>query len=315
MQTFTWDKLLISKDSPKLDYYRRKDEVKTSVHWGQRKLFISEILFLTFFHDPNKVPNPIILYVGAAPGTHIKYLSELFPECIFHLYDPAKFDSHLHNLNNVYIHQQFFTDEDAKTWANRNDVYFISDIRTANPETMGEQEVEQHINEDMDSQKRWYEIMRPVHAFLKFRLPWPDRWAAPLREYLYGYLFVQPWAPQTSTEGRLYPIKDNQGNPILFKWGNKDYESAMFYHNTVVRETVKFAPVPFDPPELLDDYDSIAEVFILRNFLAKKGLPYTDHNVRELSRRITAELNAHYPPNRWRTISNTRQKQIVVDDE
>lgn len=140
--------MLITTDSPKMDYRRRAGEEKKAVHWGQRKLLISEIQFLTLFHDIN-ISNPIIVYAGVAPGTHIKYLQKLFPQCIFHLYDPRSFADGLHNGVTIFTYVQLFRDEDALQWSGRNDVYFISDIRTAEYTKMTEAQVEEFVSADM----------------------------------------------------------------------------------------------------------------------------------------------------------------------
>ena len=61
-------------------------------HWGQRKLLLTEIDFLTqtLSSKDDKID---IIYAGSAHGTHIKILFDLFPNIRFHLYDPAIFDS------------------------------------------------------------------------------------------------------------------------------------------------------------------------------------------------------------------------------
>jgi hypothetical protein len=72
--------------------YIRKDIDLLINHWGQRKLLLSEIQFLTKYYDlfdNNK--KKYVLYVGAAHGIHIPVLSKLFPELNFILYDPSKF--------------------------------------------------------------------------------------------------------------------------------------------------------------------------------------------------------------------------------
>ena len=70
---FTKNMLQLSPTAPQREYYRRKaeKEIKTMVHWGQRKLLIAELEFLTFFWDPEIVPHPTIVYAGAAGGDHI----------------------------------------------------------------------------------------------------------------------------------------------------------------------------------------------------------------------------------------------------
>ena len=45
------------------------------LHWGQRKLLLSEIEFLTLY----AAPGDLVLYAGAAPGGHIPYLARPLP--------------------------------------------------------------------------------------------------------------------------------------------------------------------------------------------------------------------------------------------
>src|SRR5579872_1380700 len=120
---------LLTDMSPQLPYHRRKDEVKKAVHWGQRKLLLSEIEFLTLFWDPFKVPKPVIVYAGAASGGHIPLLSMMFPAAELHLYDPSPFV--ISETPKIKIYRQLFLDDDARKWANRKDVFLISDIRSA----------------------------------------------------------------------------------------------------------------------------------------------------------------------------------------
>ena len=54
------------------------------LHLGQRKLLLTEVNFLTNYSDLSKNIN----YIGAAPGHHIEFLSTLFSDHTFYLYDP-----------------------------------------------------------------------------------------------------------------------------------------------------------------------------------------------------------------------------------
>lgn len=57
------------------------------LHWGQRKLMLSEIQLLNECHD--KRVN--VVYPGSAIGTHLLLLMDMFPNIVLHLWDPAKF--------------------------------------------------------------------------------------------------------------------------------------------------------------------------------------------------------------------------------
>ena len=60
-------------DAPRLPYRRRRGEHKTVIHWGQRKLLLSEIEFLTVFRGSGDC----VLFAGSSPGTHVAYLAKL----------------------------------------------------------------------------------------------------------------------------------------------------------------------------------------------------------------------------------------------
>ena len=65
---------------------------------------------------------------GGASGDHIPLLSSMFPAMTFHLYDPAKFS--IKETDRIVIFNDLFTDESVNKYKGRNDVFFISDIRS-----------------------------------------------------------------------------------------------------------------------------------------------------------------------------------------
>ena len=206
---------------PRVPYRRRRGELKTVVHWGQRKLLMSEIEFLTMYGCPGAV----VVYAGAAPGAHIPLLLDLFPEIErFDLIDPNGFA--VPTGPRLRIRQQFFTDETAHEYAHVKHVLFISDIRTAEYTKLTEEEVEEHVWMDMCDQQRWHVIMQPRKSLLKFRLPWkPGSWC----NYLDGFVYLPVYGPKTTTEGRFVPTSGSR------LWSNTEYEEQMFHFNTVTR--------------------------------------------------------------------------------
>lgn len=85
-------------------YKSRSGEAKTVEHWGQRKLLMSEIEFLTNYATDNCT----VVYVGAAPGTHINYMSNvLFPKLNFILIDPLRFN--VSETDKIKIVNEWFT--------------------------------------------------------------------------------------------------------------------------------------------------------------------------------------------------------------
>jgi hypothetical protein len=152
-------------DSPALPYHRRRNESKTVIHWGQRKLLLSEMEFLNMHgHLSN-----LVVYAGAAPGTHLNYLIDAFPDHRFVCVDPARFS--IRPNARVELRNELFTDEMAREFE-RARCLFVCDIRSADSSADNADDVEVHVEEDMMAQQQWHKLMRPVKSLLKFRLPW-----------------------------------------------------------------------------------------------------------------------------------------------
>jgi len=170
---------------------------RPSTHIGQRKLFLTELQFLTDYVPGDQ--EVICVYAGAAPSHHTGLLSDLFSNVKFILVDPNKFDVYgktpvilqargtdpcdyktaktlidkalnCHD-NRLFIINTIFTIDIAKALASQVEksiLYFVSDIRTNMegdfPSTMD-------ILWNSAQQYNWMQIMMPVMSMLKFRHP------------------------------------------------------------------------------------------------------------------------------------------------
>jgi len=291
---FSPDMLRVRSTDPRTEYrerWKRNRKIKHSSHWGQRKLLINEILFLTRFWDQAEVPNPVIVYVGAASGNHIPILSAMFPAIKeMHLYDPARFK--IRSTDIIKLYNKKFTNKDAETWAGRKDVFFLSDIRARihRYERNSFVHNERGIIDDNQRQRRWVEIINPVQAHLKFRPPFPISEEFNQLEYFDGHLFYQPWAPIESAETRLVPTKATDGTYNLKIWDCTKHEQQLFHHNTVSRNK-RIYKNPLG--SLHTGYDLIAEFIILKQYLLKMNRPASWGSVSELSEYITKSLNKY----------------------
>ena len=231
--------LNINSEYPRLKYFvRDEDDKKSVIHFGQLKLLLTEIRFLTEYH---KLSN-IVVYAGAAPGHHIKYLSKLFPKHEFELYDPCEFDKELNNSHKykmINCHQEYFTDKVATKLQNKygdGKILFVSDIRTADYRQMNELENEQCIEKDNKWQLNWCRIMKPIKAMLKFRLPYPDRIKGPT-QYLDGDIWIQSFARRSGTETRLIPSYNDGFKYDKMKiYDHIKYEEQLFFFNEKIRK-------------------------------------------------------------------------------
>tara|TARA_R110002050_G_scaffold257713_1_gene396843 strand:- start:77 stop:1969 length:1893 start_codon:yes stop_codon:yes gene_type:complete len=176
--------------------YLRDRGGRTVEHWGQRKLMVAEMELMTELYQELDT----VLYVGAAPGTHINLLAALFPRLMFVLVDPR--EMHVLSTDTVKVVQGYFDNAMAEAWGRRvaqgERVLFISDVRQLDGCT-GPAEVEQRIMSDMQSQQGWLGRMLPPYAMLKLRLPAVkgSTW------YVAGQVRLPVWGGHTTTESRL----------------------------------------------------------------------------------------------------------------
>jgi hypothetical protein len=279
----------ITNDSPVEKYVTRRAEFKRSLHWGQLKLMLTEIEFLTLvmneYAEAKDSRDIYFVYAGAAPGHHTAYLSELFPNIHFELYDPNKFV--ITNTKMIKIHVGFFTDDIARYWSNQKDKYvvFCSDIRT-------EPANDENVRANMIMQLDWWKIINPELSMFKFRLPWYEGFT----EYPEGKIYIQPYPGPTSTETRLIV----KANAKLIKYDNVKYEGQLFYHNTVSRYKLykcSLGKLDLKHDHLDNCYDCVSFVNIAEDYLKimkKKITKETIYKlVQEIQNKITYSNNVY----------------------
>jgi hypothetical protein len=313
------DIFFLQDDDPQTEYYRRTCDDKKGVAWGQLKLMISEVWFLTeyWLKSKRRSENPIIVYAGAADGRHIGLLSsQFFPEAEFHLYDSRPFK--VKASEKVHLYHRYFEMVDAQRWADHQkrhgNVYLISDIRTADYKIMEERQNEAAIDSDNHKQQEWHQTINPVASLLKFRPHYAYPFLPKTYRYLKGKLFKQAWAPQTSTECRLVPDPSNEE----IDYDVEKYGNQMFHHNTVIREKHTF-PNPFDgtsnpidPPNLINDFDSTSHIIVLKEYLSTRtGKSVKSEEVLHLSRCLLCSLTEHLSPEDKFTLAQLRNGIIV----
>ena len=303
---------------PKSVYTIEFGKEKTRIHWGQRKLGLALVQFMTNYWDPMTVPYPKIVYAGAAPGSNIKLGIQLFPRASWYLYDPSPIK--LENSDKVKVYQQLFTDQDAEQWKNRDDVFFMSDIRSIGTENIRPDQYEAGVWKDMLAQQEWTKIIKPQRAQLKFRLPYSKRGFSDLIPYIDGVLYHGIWAPQSSSESRLVPDQDLKEA----LWSIKKYEDHKYYFNSQIREN-SFYYNPFYSKndyrynypiysgnniygsELTNDYDSRAETQVWINYITK----FTQNksllkNVEQLADALTSVINDGLKIDKWTTLKKLK---------
>jgi hypothetical protein len=257
----------LSPHDPLLPYRSGAYSFRVADHKGQRKLLMSEVDFLTRNVGKDSIT---VVYPGSAPGEHIPLLATLFPKIEFHLYDPAPFRIRSNHLwpsvaGRIQLCGQMFGEKEARRyagWGATVKVLFISDIRSGSP---FQEEFESEVWANMEAQKKWYEIIRPKAALLKFRLPYTDGKSTVMTKYLAGSVRHQPWAPLTSTEGRLEVTVGS-----LAEYDSTAYEKQCFHRN-LLRDWWAFDHgLPLNLVPGLDRcFDCALEVAIWRDYVRK----------------------------------------------
>jgi cap2 methyltransferase len=275
----------LEPNAPTTPYRRRTDEEKTAIHWGQRKLLMSEIEFLLSTLPKKK--KCVVVYAGAAPGTHVRILADMFPSHLFILVDPAPFTVRPEE-GRIVIHQCMFTDDVAKELGAELEpnthLLFISDVRSCDPELHSEQVYNERIKADMHSQAQWHKLLRPFKSMLKFRLPY----APGKTEYLSGDIHLPVWGPSSTTECRLVVST----HPDTQIYDHTEHEQKMFHFNTVTRVALYKHSVRGCGIDHC--FDCTSEVRILTKYLRRMHPALaSDQSVAELSALISAGISAN----------------------
>ncbi len=132
--------MLDVESAKQMEFRTRKGESKTTYHWGQRKIFLSWVEFLTSTvgkrleeSQDGKVWFDVIC-TGCAPASHLPLLRAWFPTCDFHCYDQRLFDNSLRIEPGMFLYRRAFTNEDAEFWSKPEEVPYSLAWRLAHKE-------------------------------------------------------------------------------------------------------------------------------------------------------------------------------------
>lgn len=275
---------VLKPDAPRLPYTRKTGQFKRQLHWGQLKLFLTEIEFINLaIARYGKDRKFYVLYIGAAPGNHTTELAAMYNDhglsVYFDLWDGNPYVCRP-IPGRIEIHESLFFDKDAKFYKEKFDkmksdksdknapvILLISDIRSASDEKA--------VAFDMGLQLGWWKALEPDMCMYKFRLPWsPGK-----TKYAEGEIYIQPFPGVTSSETRLIIDKRLHGMRMK-EYDNTTYEEQCFYHNNLLRGQ------PYYPTQLFTDtkhaltlerdgmcncYDCMSMAILLHEYLGLVG--------------------------------------------
>lgn len=227
------------------DKYKNKNY--KNIHYGQLKLLLNEFRFLNGIDivEYSKNKEEInLLYIGSGKGFHIPILINSLKANInnninWFFYDPNGHCKTLENWNNginINIRNKLFTENDIIHFKNKNNIIFISDIRTSS----GKEPTISNLLYDYQLQNYILEELKPDYSNLKCRYPFPDNeWFTSYGtdfkfKFPIGVEYIQSFTPLYSSELRLllrkeFIYKDVDTEVI------QEYEEKMFWYNTEFR--------------------------------------------------------------------------------
>jgi len=240
------------------EYIIDKLDLQPRCHWGQKKLLLSEIQFLTRIAKNLKITSfkdYALVYAGAAGGHHLPILYKMFPDLLWLLYDPAPFSPNVytHPTGLVKVYNRFFVDETlehVKENCENRKIIFISDIRISNDEVS--------TIKDMRNQGYWGMELDAVFMLFKFKLPYNDKDEIPRSNndlkydvnklvnplfktdkprhmvYLKGDIYLQLFPPPYSTELRLF-VQRKKNKYEFVEYNYSDIQDRLFKYNSDYR--------------------------------------------------------------------------------
>lgn len=229
---------VLNKTCPRLTYQTADKStcdgiIQKGLHFGQRKLLLSEVEFFTGIlsqdsHPPQGSQPLLVVYAGAANGQHLPFLFQLFPQVRFVLIDPAPFCAEVRKIAEdssssnpiVELVSGYCTaelcDRLHNSYASEYRLVLVSDIRSGVPTKMTKnQEHTEMMERDNDLQREYCNHLHPLWGMLKFHPPYPavtDK-QSPRYDptdstpetinYLSGMSLFGVWSPKSSSEVRL----------------------------------------------------------------------------------------------------------------
>ncbi|CAF3456712.1 unnamed protein product [Rotaria sp. Silwood1] len=226
----------------------------TTEHWGTRKLLLTDIEFLTNYGRARKY---LVIYIGAAPGIHINYLSELFPDLEFVLIDTKKVETK--KTPKIHIRSGEFIDDIVKEYSkSRKELLLICDIHAFG----AQDDIDENLAIDMVNQKEWHLSMKPSASLLTLHFSRTQN----RLQYFEGDLILEPWGSRHPSGCRLVVQKGAR----MIDYNIKNLKSCMDYFQNVLRTNYYEHDVKDLNTDGLDHcYDCRSEIFILSRYLEK----------------------------------------------
>ncbi|CAF0767591.1 unnamed protein product [Adineta steineri] len=291
-ENFTNENRKVKKSTIEIKNVR---EINTTEYWETRKILLSEIEFLTEFSSKE---NNFVIYVGAAPGIHLNYLTSLFSYMKFILFDQENFL--INETNQIQIKSEHFSDKLAEEYCKKyENILFICNIKTSR----NENDLDKHMNNQM----KWYQILKPYASLLTFSLPHHHQRTY---EYLNGEILFDLWSSKQSIQCRLIVER----NAKIIQYNISEFENSIKYFHNRTRTMFYENDLDHIETEGLDHcYDCRAEIFILKNYFIQIKQINDEKQLKKSIAQLSYEISTNiYEKHRPKIINGRRSLNIIM---
>ena len=219
-------------------YEKTYPKPKSLIPWGQLKMFLVTLFFLMKKIELSDKEVHII-YAGSATGDNILLLCQLFPNTRWYLIDPRKHNKELY-----------------KKMENKDQIYEIIEGYFIREGTEDDK-----VLANQESNANWHKIIQPDYSYFKFRCGYESETNY---NYYEGIIYVQFYAPQSSTETRI--LFEKELKPCVYNIN--EYQGKLLYFNRIIRPSYHKSLIKDN--NLFDHcYDCVYFGYIIKNYIEK----------------------------------------------
>jgi len=284
---FSISNIFLSQATPQRAIQLVNPEDRTAIEWVQRGYFLRDLYFITKFVKTK--PQPNIVYNTDKSIAYIPLLAQFFPNFNFicHGVKSRTLASRKYpEIKNLTLkREQLLVADYTKETDLEENYVFILDSNVTDY---------QYKYEDFAANFKLLKELRAKVGCCKF-IPDPEFF----EKIDYGFFMYHPWSAQSSYLTTYIPkdlnIEDSKKQYVEASFSK--YKRQMYYHQYVERELI-FTDVldksdsSLDPPNLINDYDSTYESFIILEYLKRSSQSSTTReNIANISKVITRNLN------------------------
>ena len=265
-----------------------------NVVWNDRSLVLAMIDFMNKYGDTKKYPVPLIVVDGIHNITDrvTSLWQSFYPHAYFYIYSPGNQVKNQSKTMNVY--NKNIAAADIKQWHSfqqqRKSVFFFSALPTSSDNWMD-------IQKQLLNQQQICAGISPEKCSLEFKI---SMGSMPISfNYPQQYLTKYVWG--SSNKVRI--LAGNKITPIDL---TKLKQQLAYFNNT--KSTLEYVnpftgdKTPVAAPNLLNDWNSMAETMILSDFFKNKNTAYNAPAIKTYSDFISGNLS----PVKKETLFNLR---------